>query len=402
MRSTVPLRALADTFERALGARPEFLVRAPGRVNLIGEHTDYNGLSVFPMAIQREVRLAVSPRKDRWVCLTNVDARFPARDFELAARIDPFAQGDWGNYAKAAAQMLVSRSRIKRGVDVFVEGDIPPAAGLSSSSALLVGCALALMSANAVEIGALELAEMCAKAERYVGTRSGGMDQAICLGGRAGHALVIDFEPLAFEPVKVPENWRFVIANTGVRAEKSAGAREAYNARTRECREALQRFSTDRATAALPRTYRELVARVPTAELVLAAKKALDGVLLRRFRHVVSEGARVRAARDAMRAGELATFGASMNASHASLRDDYEVSCAELDELVHLARDAGAVGARLTGAGLGGCIVALSDAEHVDALVDALRTRYHAPRGLDAANGVIVAIASPGAQLTRA
>lgn len=394
--------ALGSAFRAAFARDASAIVHAPGRVNLIGEHTDYNGLPVFPMAIQRSVRLAVAPRSDRVVKLANVDARFGAREFELAPTIEPFAPGDWGNYAKAAAQMLVARGGVSRGFDALVDGDIPSAAGLSSSSALVVACALALMAVNELEVERLELATLCARAERYVGTQSGGMDQAISLGGRAGHALVIDFEPLAWEPVRVPDDWRFVIANTFVRAEKSGAAKEAYNARTRECREALQTLRTSRATAALPSTYRELVERVPTGELLDAGRKVLDRVLLRRFKHVVTEGARVRSAREVMLRGDLAGFGALMNASHQSLRDDYEVSCAELDELVHLAREAGAAGARLTGAGMGGCIVALTSAARADELVSALRSRYHAPRGLDGEAGVLVAHASEGASVTRA
>ena len=246
------------------GRAPLHVVRAPGRVNLIGEHTDYNGLPVFPMALQREVRIVLAPRDDARVRLANVDARFAPRELELAPTIEPFARGDWGNYAKAAAQMLVERSGIRRGADLLVEGDVPVAAGLSSSSAFLVACTLALPAANGIElerahallaaneveradgllarqgiaIGRTELAELCARAERYVGTQSGGMDQAICLGGLAGHALVIDFAPLRFEAVRMPDDWRFVIADTGVKAEKSGAAREAYNARTKECRAA--------------------------------------------------------------------------------------------------------------------------------------------------------------------
>ncbi|MBK7876215.1 MAG: galactokinase [Planctomycetes bacterium] len=439
MRPEQLLPAFAAAFP---DRRPTLAVRAPGRVNLIGEHTDYNGLPVFPMAIQREVRVVLAPRDDARVRLVNVAARFAPRAFELAPAIEPYARGDWGNYAKAAAQMLVERAGIRRGADLVVEGDVPVAAGLSSSSAFLVACTLALLAANGIAlerahallaaneveradgllapqgitIGRTELAELCARAERFVGTQSGGMDQAICLGGRAGHALVIDFAPMRSEAVRMPDDWRFVIADTGVKAEKSGAARDAYNARTKECRAALERVRASWSGA--PSSWFELVERHATEELLERASRAFASsgavrsspggegtgapgdVLLRRFRHVVTEGARVRGARAAMLAGDARGFGARMDASHASLRDDYDVSCAELDELVHLAHSAGALGARLTGAGFGGCIVALVRADDAARVVSELRARYHAPRGLDAEASVLVACASDGASTT--
>ena len=381
---------------RFAGRAPSILVRAPGRVNLIGEHTDYNGLPVFPMALQREVRVVCAPRADAVVRLENLDARFEPRDFELARAIAPFESGDWGNYAKAAAQMLVARAGLTRGADLLVEGDVPLAAGLSSSSALLVACTLALCAANDVEVERMELMELCARAERYVGTRSGGMDQAICLGGRAGHALVIDFAPVRFEAVRMPDDWRFVIADTGVKAEKSGAARAAYNARTVECRDALDRLRASWKGA--PASWFELVERHPPEELLERAGAALAPALFRRFRHVVTEGARVRHARDAMLASDAARFGALMDASHASLRDDYAVSCPELDELVQLARDSGALGARLTGAGFGGCIVALVRTHDAECVAQALRARDHAPPNFDREASVLVASASDGAE----
>jgi len=219
---------------------PTHRVRAPGRVNLIGEHTDYNGLPVLPVAIQRSVRIELRARDDRRVRLANADARFEPCEFEIAAEIPPFAPGHWGNYSKAAAQALQRRSGLDCGFDGLVSGDIPAAAGLSSSSALVVASALALVAVNELEIAREDLMVLTAEAERYVGTHSGGMDQAISLGGRAGHAVRIDFDPLRLEPVPIPPDWRFVIANSLVEALKSGGAQAAYNARVRECREALE------------------------------------------------------------------------------------------------------------------------------------------------------------------
>lgn len=358
--------ALHTRFERAFGARPTHAVRAPGRVNLIGEHVDYNGLPVFPMAIEQAVHAHVRVRDDARVRLVNVDAAFAPREFEIEDAIPPHERGDWGNYAKAAAQILRERFAIRRGFDAAIHGDIPPAAGLSSSSALVVACALALVHANELVVAREALMEIAATGERYVGTHSGGMDQAICLGAREGHAAVIRFEPLSLEHVRVPEGWAFAIAHSGVEAKKSGAAQRAYNARVRECREALAALAQYPGARAWPRTYRELAERAPTDELVGVAERALPGVLFRRFRHVVTEGQRVLEARDAMRAGDIERFGRLMNASHESLRDDYEVSCPELDALVARMRGDGALGARLTGAGFGGCAVALWRARDVE------------------------------------
>jgi galactokinase len=359
------------------------LARAPGRVNLIGEHTDYNGLPVFPMAIQRDIAILFRARDDARVRVCNADERYAPREFEIEDMIAPFAGGDWGNYAKCAAQALRRRAGIARGIDAAVHGDIPSAAGLSSSSAMVVATALALMDANRIEIERSELMSLLAEAERYIGTQSGGMDQAISLGGRRGEAVMIEFDPLRLAHVPVPASWRFVIANTLVRAEKSGAAQSSYNERTRECREAWRRFAAHPAALKLPRngvagstppaSYPDLVREVPVSAFLEAAGEALSGDLLGRFRHVTTEGKRVAEARDAMLAGDIAEFGRLMNASHASLRDDYEVSCGELDRLVDAALSAGAHGARLTGAGFGGCIVALSDVQREEILFDALR-----------------------------
>ena len=394
------LAALRTLFAGSFGsAPPTLLACAPGRVNLIGEHTDYNGLSVFPMALQRNVAYLVRPRDDARVRLVNREARYPAREFEIGSAIAPFAQGDWGNYVKAAAQELAARFPIRRGFDAAIDGNVPLAAGLSSSSATLVGALLALLRVNRVELPLDELQELAARAERYVGVAGGGMDQAISLGGRAGHALLIDFAPVRMQPTPMPADWRFVVSNTLVAAEKSGAARAAYNARTRECREALARFLAYPECAGLPASWYGLVHGVPRERLLALGALALEGVLRKRFRHVVSEGARVEEARVAMLRGDARAFGHLMDASHASLRDDYEVSSPELDELVAIAREAGALGARLTGAGFGGCSVALCLEREAPRVVAALEKRYFAARPRGENEPVFVAVASDGARV---
>lgn len=362
--------ALRSEFAAHFGAPPALCVRAPGRVNLIGEHIDYNDLAVLPVAIQREVRVALRPRSDPRVRLANVDARFGEREFELSETIAPFAQGDWGNYPKAAAQLLVREFGATRGCDALVEGDVPPAAGLSSSSALTVACALGLAGANGRTPEPLAFAEALARAERYVGTNSGGMDQAACIAGRADHALRVEFHPLRVEPVPLPADWRFVIADSLVHADKSGAAREAYNARRAECAAALELLLAQPELAGAPRSYAGLLKTFGAERLGWIGARTLEGTLARRFRHVVSEAARVERARKALIAGDAQDFGALMDDSHASLAHDCEVSHPALDRLVELARLHGALGARLTGAGFGGCIVALvreRDAERLGA-----------------------------------
>ncbi len=396
-----------------MGRPPTLVVRAPGRVNLIGEHIDYNGLSVLPMAIQRTVRLAVAPRTDGLVCVVNGDAGYGERAFRLESNIDRYPDGDWGNYPKAAAQALAREYGADVGLDAAVDSDVPVAAGLSSSSALVVAVGLALAAVNNIEIARDSLGALTARAERYVGTLGGGMDQAVALA-----------------PVPVPTDWRFVVASSLVPAEKSGAAQQAYNLRTVECGEALKaigaamgftatlvshpgpvdatgesgdsaarepetgRTSTSSA-ASSSLTYEGLLTRAPVAELLEAAHAALSPTLLRRFRHVVTEAERVTAAEEAMRRGDLATMGGLMSASHSSLRDDYEVSSAELDRLVAIAGDAGATGARLTGAGFGGCVVALTDARGVDHVLEDLGARFFQPAGFGRAQGEHLFVAQP-------
>lgn len=409
---------LIAAFTDRFGQTPEFVVRAPGRVNLIGEHTDYNGLPVMPMAIDRDVLIAGRRRTDSVVHLDN-RGPFAERRFALDESIPPFGAGDWGNYAKAAAQGLRRHlgPALAQGADLLVDGNVPDAAGLSSSAALVVANALALLAANGIDLPFPELAELLPRAEQYVGTLGGGMDQTISLLGRAGHALRIDFRPLRHRPVPLPAGHVFVVAHSLVRADKSGGARRAYNQRVAECRLAawalgrllaparsgeivllgdlpnvLERPPADlvREADLLPRAPLSIDAIASTFGVAVSAlRDAVDVpadvddrfVLRSRARHVLAEADRVDAAEAALQRGDVSAFGRLMNASHASCRDDYEISCDALEALVEKARAAGAIGARLTGAGFGGCIVALIDAARAGALIDGLDADFYRPRG---------------------
>ena len=394
----------AQTFRERYSSEPTHLARAPGRVNLIGEHIDYAGLPVLPMAIQREVRIAFRPRDDRIVLAATTDPAFAPCHFELGPDIIPYDDGDWGNYLKAAVQGMVREFHIELGFDAVIDSTVPVAAGLSSSSALVIATALALAGSNGLEPDPIELAELMAAAEQYVGTRGGGMDQAISSGACAGCAARVEFDPLRIEPVPVPPEWRFVVAHSLVQAHKSGGAREGYNRRRAETEEALaQVVGHLELLASEVRSYRDLLERVPGSEALAAGEVCLEGDLLKRFRHVVTENERVVRAEVAMRSDSRDGFGMLMNGSHSSLADDYEVSIPELDELVGIARDAGAVGARLTGAGMGGCIVALCSDDTVDEVLKAIRDRFYVARDRldDLDDHLFVAEPAPGASIEK-
>jgi galactokinase len=391
---------LRQAFEERYGmAKGLHVVSAPGRVNLMGDHIDYNGLSVFPMALSRHVSALYRERDDDTVRIASTNSRYGPREFTLRREIEPYEDGDWGNYVKAAAQGLAGRFQIEHGFDAVVHSNVPAAAGLSSSSALVVAAALALLHTNEVEIERLALAELLAKAEHYVGTQGGGMDQAICLAARKHSASRIDFEPLRMTAHLIPPEWQLIVASSLVRAEKSGAVRKLYNARTRECRDALTKVvrafrAEDRITS-----YPDLLAASRPAALLKRAEDVLDDTLLRRFRHVVSEAVRVRQVEKALTAYDLKGFGRLMSKSHRSLGDDFEVSTQELDELAEIAEHAGAAGARLTGAGLGGCVVALCPDHRTPRVLKALTGRFYNKRELesDLADHLFVAEPSGGA-----
>jgi galactokinase len=299
---------------------------------------------------------------------------------------------------------MVAAYGLERGIDAVIDSTVPVAAGLSSSSALVIATALALAGSNDLQPDPIELAELMAAAEQYVGTRGGGMDQAISAGATAGCAARVEFTPLRLEHVPVPADWRFVVAHSLVQAHKSGGAREGYNRRRGETEEARAMVASHLSLPASEvASYRDLLDRVPGPEALAAGEACLQGDLLKRFRHVVTERERVTRAEVAMRSAALTSFGMLMNGSHASLAEDYEVSIPELDELVGIAREAGAAGARLTGAGMGGCIVALCSGDNVNVVLQAIRERYYAARGRldDLDDHLFVAEPAQGASIER-
>ncbi len=403
----------------------EFTVTAPGRVNLLGEHTDYNGLPVLPMAIEPHIRICGTVREDRHVRVRSADTD-EWIDIPLESPIPKHPQGHWVNYVKAGLSGLLENPdepdrHELRGCDLLVSGTIPQGVGLSSSSALVVASALALLGANGRTFDRLALAERMAAAEHYVGTRGGGMDQAACLCGEPGSLLKIDFFPLHVEPIALPESVAVVICDSTVRARKTENALQAYNLRAVECRFAgmllrahLQRqgqvadcerlgdlfgppwnLTYDGLTQLVREAlrdeyrYREIVELLGDEERVaeiltdysFADTSGYNAMLFacgKRYRHIVSDGLRVERSREALRAGDVRTFGELMNEGQRSARDDFEISCPELNQLTEAARDAGALGARLTGAGFGGCTVNLVRTAEMEAFCGRMRDSFYA------------------------
>jgi galactokinase len=424
------LERVRKEFHALYSHPPTHLVQAPGRVNLIGEHIDYCGLSVLPMAIQRRVQMLVHPRDDAEVRVASSAYSYELRTFELAEAIPRYAGGDWGNYVKAAAQAMVRRlasgagghpsGAPLRGFDGLIYADLQPAAGLSSSSAVVIASGLGLLAANGLKVPPLaregsgpdasqravtraQLAGHLAHGERYVGTAGGGMDQAVCLLARAGTALRIDFDPLHTKPIPIPEDWKFVVAHSFVAAEKSKSALAVYNQRTRESREAGETVWDALSTSGGSGGYPDLLVEHVPHELLIDAEDTLHPTLRRRFRHVVTEAQRVNWAEAALEAHDLNRFGEILTASHLSLRDDYEVSAVELDELVKIMEEAGAAGARLTGAGMGGCAIGVCTSAKVEAVCEALRAKFYGrrfPPG-EVVEYPFVALPSDGASVTR-
>jgi galactokinase len=354
--------------------------RAPGRVNLIGDHTDYNQGLVLPAAIQLGTTVGIAPRTDRRVCAvsTRFEERFEAEWKDAAAPLagNPSSRTHWSAYILGVAQALEQFGIVLPGADILIHSDVPLGAGLSSSAALEVAIALALASLTGETLDRSTLAALCQRAENeYVGVRCGIMDQYSSLFGRAGHALKIDcrslqheFVPLDPQSSSTEQTSKLVICNTMFR-HTLAGS--AYNRRREECETGVRELS--RAAPHLE-SLRDV-----SIELLESQKSVLDPTLFRRVRHVVTENARVSEAAAALKAADLVRFGQLMRESHRSLCEDFEVSCQELDLLAQLAESIdGVYGSRMTGGGFGGCTVNLVRADAVVRFRALVAARYTA------------------------
>jgi len=370
---SISVSAVTEAFEKRFGAKPEVVVRAPGRVNIIGEHTDYNHGFVLPMAIERETAIAGRRRDDGVIC-----ARAENLDRDVTVKLDERVRNaaeHWIDYIMGVVDELYKAGKTPSGADIVILGDVPLGCGLSSSAALEMAALCLFEELGGFKFDGPEAARLGQRVEnQFLGLKSGIMDQFISRCGKADHGLFLDCRSFAYDLVPISfDNALFVIANTkcarGLTASK-------YNERVAECGEAVAalRAGTGREGTHL---------RDFTLEDLEACRGGMSDVAFRRARHVITEDARTKQACEAMRAGDKVTLGKFMTASDISLRDDYEVTSPELNAMADTARSLpGCHGARMTGAGFGGCTINLVDADKAEAFCAALMEGYTKATGL--------------------
>jgi len=376
---------VTQEFERRFGGPPTFVVRAPGRVNLIGEHTDYNDGFVLPMAIDRAIWIAMRPRGDQRVVGHSLDfeqpVEFSVEEVEQVSVSE--ATPAWGEYLRGVAWALQEAGHTLQGWEGVVASDVPIGASLSSSAALEMATARVFAVTSGLQWDATSMARIGQRAENeWVGVNCGIMDQMISAAGKADHALLIDCRSLEAQPVPLPPGTAVVVLDT---ATRRGLVDSAYNERRAQC-EAAARF------------FGVLALRDVSVAQFQAQADRLDDLTRRRARHVVTENDRTLRAAEAMRRGNAAGLGRLMNDSHASLRDDFEVSTDELNSMVACARREDACyGARMTGGGFGGCAVALVRAGAAQAFAASVIESYQTTTGISP--NVYVCAATNGAEV---
>jgi galactokinase len=371
-------QSLIHSFSTYFNAKPEFIVRAPGRVNLIGEHTDYNDGFVLPMAIDHAVWIALTPRVDSTVRVRSLDL-----EVDSAFDLHSLAKGEgWLEYIKGVADQLQKAGHDLRGFDAVMTGDVPRGAGLSSSAAVELATARAFAAVSGFAWDAAQMAKISQKAENeWVGVNCGIMDQMASAASKAGYALFLDCRTLEIQHAPLPENTSVVILDTSTRRGL---VDSAYNERRSQCEEAARWFG---------------VKALRDVSLDQFEKSSgLSEVVMKRARHIVTENARVLEAVNVMKAGNIKRLGELFNASHASLRDDFEVTNEALNQIVECAQEqSSCYGARMTGAGFGGCAVTLVQEENAEEFTKSVSAAYKQKSGLDAS--IYVCKASEGANL---
>lgn len=383
------IRALREQFRERFGATPTAAARAPGRVNLIGEHTDYNDGFVLPIAIEQSTWALAGPREDglAHVHSTNLDE---TRQWP----VDAWPRGDvpqWTSYVAGIATVLRRRKAHLNGFDLLIGSDVPVGGGLSSSAALSVSTLMSLGYLAGEPLETTEFVDLCRQAEHeFAGVPCGLMDPSASLLSKAGHALLLDCRTRKTEHVPLElGDARLLVIDSGVRHELAAGE---YARRQQECRLAIEYFK--RVNPAV-RALRDV-----SSDTVRSHALQMDPLAASRALHVTSENERVQAAVLALKRGKLDVFGALMRESHLSLRDQYQVSCRELDQLFDLLRKLpGVMGVRMTGGGFGGCVIALARESAMGAITERLESGYSAPGGQPAR--IIPVRPGPGAEVVR-
>jgi galactokinase len=368
-------------FERYFGHPPSFVVRAPGRVNLIGEHTDYNDGFVLPIAIDRAVWIALRPTATQQVILHSLELK---RSAEFLLENIKYENQEWVEYVKGIAWALQQAGYLLKGWEGLIASDIPVGAGLSSSAALELATARAFVAVSSYPWEAIKMAQIGQQAEReWVGVNCGIMDQMVSALGHAGHGLLIDCRSLKTELVPLPPDITVVVLDT---ATRRGLVDSAYNERRQQCKMAARFFGVP------------ALRDVSQTEFDAKAE-ALDPVVFRRARHVIRENIRTLQAANAMSQKDAVKLGQLINASHVSLRDDFEVSSPELDQMVDCAQQESACyGARLTGAGFGGCAIALVHSSAVQNFTETVTINYRTATGLPPE--IYVCTATDGATMT--
>ncbi|WP_330924914.1 galactokinase [Candidatus Sororendozoicomonas aggregata] len=373
---------LTHLFESKWGAKPEHFYQAPGRVNLIGEHTDYNDGFVLPCAINHQTMIAATPRDDQKLMVSAANFDGQLSEFNLELPVKASSEATWSNYIRGVATALLERGMPLRGANIAIIGNVPQGAGLSSSACLEVCTGLALSRLAGLNVSLKELALIGQEAENnYVGVNCGIMDQMVSACGEKGHAMLLDCRSLETRSVKIPEGAAIVIINSN---KKRGLVDSEYNTRRQQCESVARHFGV--------KALRDV-----SVEMLDARKHKLDEVSYRRARHVVTENNRTLEAAEVMPEGNLKRMGILMAESHASMRDDFEITVPAIDTIVEIVK--GVIGedggVRMTGGGFGGCVVSLVPEEKVAAIKQAMERGYEKQTGLKA--DIYVCKASQGA-----
>ncbi|MEK7440989.1 MAG: galactokinase [Chloroflexota bacterium] len=359
-------------FQKSFHSSPQFIVRSPGRVNLLGEHVDYNDGWVLPVAIDRATYLAARKRDDDQLSIfaADLDSHIQLQTSNFKSQISNLESQTWALYPAGVAHILREANLNVTGIDCAFASDVPRGAGLSSSASVELAFAIAWQKLGGWSLGKMELAQLCQKAENeFVGVNCGIMDQFACANGKEDHALLLDCRSLEWTPVPLPQGVAVVIADTTKRRELG---KSEYNNRRAACEEASRLLGVK---ALRDISLEEFTKRAHT----------LPSLIAKRARHVVEECDRTLKAVESLKRNDVESFGYAMNESHRTLRDLYEVSCPELDAMVSAAQSLeGCYGARLTGAGFGGCAVALVNANAAQNFERELAKRYEKVTGLKA------------------